>query len=274
MKTRAPLVLIAALLAAAVGGPARAGDDGAVPENVVRAEVLPGWQMAQGGRMAALHLSLADGWKTYWRAPGEAGIPPAFDWSGSTNLASVRVLWPQPHVFDLNGMRSIGYTHDVVLPIEFTAADPSKPIALKAQVDIGVCHDICVPVALELTADLSGAGAPDPTIRAALAAQPRGAAAAGLTAARCDVVPIADGLRLTASFDLPAQGGDETTVFELPDPTIWISEAKTRRAGAKLTATADFVPDSGQPFALDRSTLRITVLGQGRAVELDGCPAG
>src|SRR5690606_3324502 len=41
-----------------------------------------------------LHVALAPGWKTYWRSPGEAGIPPSFDWSGSRNLAAATVLWP------------------------------------------------------------------------------------------------------------------------------------------------------------------------------------
>ncbi|MFC2970399.1 protein-disulfide reductase DsbD domain-containing protein [Acidimangrovimonas pyrenivorans] len=276
---RRPSRLFAAALSAAavlLGGlacslPARA--EGFSPDKVVKAEVLPGWRMADGQRMAALHLRLADGWKTYWRAPGEAGIPPVFDWSGSTNLASARVIWPQPHVFDAGGMRSIGYKHDVVLPIEVTAADPSKPVALKAKVDIGVCRDICVPVALNLSADLAGKGAPDPAIRKALAAQPEPARKAGLTSAACAVEPIADGLRLTAQLDLPAQGGDETTVFELPDKTIWISQATTRRTGKHLTATADLVPATGAPFALDRSKVKITVLGAGKAVELLGCPA-
>ena len=70
-----------------------------------------GWQMQNGHHMAGLSLQLAPDWKTYWRAPGEAGIPPLFDWSGSTNVQSVRVHWPSPVVFHLNGMQTIGY-HD------------------------------------------------------------------------------------------------------------------------------------------------------------------
>ena len=64
---------------AAVAGP---------PEDVVQIEVLPGWQTASGTQMAAIRLTLAPGWKTYWRAPGEGGIPPAFGWAGSQNIAS------------------------------------------------------------------------------------------------------------------------------------------------------------------------------------------
>ncbi|MEG4641374.1 protein-disulfide reductase DsbD domain-containing protein, partial [Paracoccus sp. APAP_BH8] len=45
---------------------------------------------AEGHRMTALHLRLEPGWKTYWRSPGDAGVPPRFDWAASRNLAEVR----------------------------------------------------------------------------------------------------------------------------------------------------------------------------------------
>jgi hypothetical protein len=57
------------------------------------------------------------------------------------------------------------------------------------------------------------------------------------------------------------------------DPTLWITEATGRRTGGVLTATSDLLPPPGAPFVLDRSALRITVLGQGAAVEIAGCPA-
>src|SRR6056297_1113481 len=94
-----------ALLAAA---PASAHAEAAMPADVVRAEVLPGWTTGAGTRMAALRLTLAPGWKTYWRAPGDAGIPPAFDWSGSRNLKGVAFHWPAPDVFQSYGIRTIG----------------------------------------------------------------------------------------------------------------------------------------------------------------------
>ena len=48
--------------------------------------------------MAAVEIRLAPGWHTYWRVPGEAGIPPRFDWSGSQNLAAVAYEWPRPEI--------------------------------------------------------------------------------------------------------------------------------------------------------------------------------
>lgn len=242
-------------------------------DDLLSARLLPGWQQADGSRMAAISLTLAPGWKTYWRAPGEAGIPPLFDWSGSSNLASVRLHWPSPQVIALNGMDSIGYLDALTLPVEVTPVDPSQPVHLALKMDLGICHDICMPAALDLSADLTGPGAPDALIEAALRSGPITGAAAGLTALSCQVDPISDGLRLTASLDLPPQGGREKVVFEAGPGEIWVSESQTDRAGGVLTARADLVPPNGQPFALDRSGVTVTVLAEGRSVELHGCPA-
>lgn len=266
---RAVLLLAAVLLAL----PPAAEAQGFRVEDVLQAEIRPGWREADGRHMAALHLRLAEGWKTYWRAPGDGGVPPRFDWSGSQNIATVRLHWPRPGVFDTAGLRTIGFDRELVLPMEFELSDPTAPVRLATTVELGVCETICVPVTLTLTADLAGAGDPgsDSRIRAALADRPQTAAAVGLRGATCEIAPIADGLRVTARLDLPALGGEEVVVFELSDDTVWISDAETRREGGWLLAAADVVPMT-PGFALDRSDLRITVLGATRAADLRGCP--
>ena len=243
-------------------------------DDVLAAQLLPGWRTAGGTHIIALHLEMAEGWKTYWRAPGESGIPPLFNWSGSENLAGVHILWPRPSVFAVNGMNTIGYKRELVLPIELTANNPGAPIHLRANIDLGVCRDICMPVQLDLTLELPDAGAPDRAIAAALHDQPQTSHTAGLSAISCTVTPIADGLRLTAVIDIPTSGGQETTVFELPNSNIWVAEAETRRDGGRLTAVTELVAPAGQPFALNRQGVVVTIIGQDRAVEIRGCPAG
>lgn len=239
---------------------------------VVKAELIDGWRTESGNEMVAMRLALAPGWKTYWRAPGEAGIPPRFDWSGSTNLAAVAFHWPKPEMFDLNGMRTFGYREMLVLPIEITAQDPGAPIQLKAAVELGVCDSICVPMSLSLTGRIVPGGAAVPEIRSALDNQPEAARAAGLSAARCEAEPIRDGMRLTGRLTLPPVGPEEVAVVELADQSVWVSAAETSRNGGELSATADLVPASAQPFAVNRNDIRITVFGStGRAVELQGC---
>lgn len=234
----------------------------------VEARLLTGWQEAGGNRIVGVRIDLLPGWKTYWRAPGEAGIPPVFDWNGSDNVASVRLHWPTPHVFDQSGMRTVGYDGGVVWPLEIVPHDPSRPIDLRATVTMGVCKDICVPVEVDFRALLEGPGAPDGSISAALADAPDREGRAS-----CRVEPIADGLRVTATLAVPRAGADEMVVFEPGEPDIWVSDAELTRQGGQLVAVADLVPPQGQPFALDRSALRLTVLGDDRVFELAGCAA-
>jgi DsbC/DsbD-like thiol-disulfide interchange protein len=247
-------------------------------EDVVVGDLLGGWQIGKGHQMAGLHLRLAPEWKTYWRAPGDAGIPPRFDWSGSQNLRAVAIHWPQPSVFMTNGLQSLGYTSDVVLPLEITATDPGVPVTVNLTLDIGVCRDICVPATLILTGELG----PDPQgnggreareVARALKAIPIGGKEAGLGGIGCEIEPIADGLRLTARIDLPSRGSEEVVVFETSMQGVWVAQSMVEREGRQLTATTELVAGSGAPFALDRSGIRITVLGDGPAAEIMGCPA-
>ncbi|MGC8201553.1 protein-disulfide reductase DsbD domain-containing protein [Aliiroseovarius sp. PTFE2010] len=239
--------------------------------DVASVDVLPGWRTDSGTHMAALRVRLAPGWKTYWRAPGEAGIPPRFDWAGSQNIGSVAFHWPTPVVFEQNGVRTIGYKDELVLPIELTPATPGQPIKMLSAVELGICEDICMPVTVQINAILPATGGANPAIRAALADQPSSANRAGVERVTCDAQPISDGLRLTASLTMPALGPSEVAVVELPDESIWVSEADTRRDGARLTAQSDLVPPSAAPFMLDRSEIRITVIADGHAVDIRGC---
>lgn len=265
MSLRALLIALCCL------APAMALAQGA--DALTEARLLPGWRTEAGTRMAAVSLVLAPGWKTYWRAPGDAGIPPVFDWSGSQNLASVTIHWPRPEVFEVNGLHSIGYHDRVVLPIEVAPRDPEKPVRLQGSLTLGICRDICVPAEVALSGDLAGAGAPDAAISAALAARPDTAAEAGVREVACSVRPLADGVNLTARIVLPDQGGLETVVIEPPDPSIWVAPTTATREGEALTASADLVAPASQPFLLDRSRVTLTVLGRSGAVEIKGCPA-
>ena len=244
-------------------------------DQIVQAEILPGWRAEGGQHFAALHLTLAPGWHTYWRNPGASGIPPDLGWQGSGNLAALTVHWPVPVVFEINGAKSIGYSGDLVLPLELTPGQVGQPLDLALTADLGICKEICVPVSLTLNAALGVGAAPEnAAITAALASRPIAAKAAGLTGLTCRVEPIADGLRVTADMLLPTTGTDELGVIELDSGGVWASPPDLSRNGNALQLTADLVPPGGAPFVLDRSQLRITILGTDRAVEAVGCPAG
>ena len=242
-------------------------------DDVLAAQLRPGWQMENGAHMAAVELQLAPGWKTYWRSPGDAGIPPSFDWSASENVKSVRIHWPAPLVFELNGMQTIGYHEHLVLPVEITPRDPARPVRLSVSVELGVCDKICLPASLSLTSDLTTAGAPDAEIQSALAKRAATASEAGVTAVACQVDPIKDGLRVTARMQMPDPGRPEVVAFETADREVWVAEAVTERRGGELISMTELVPPNGAPFALDRSGITMTILAPGGAVEVRGCPA-
>ena len=109
-----------------------------------------------------LQLRLPQGWKTYWRSPGDAGLPARIDWKGSQNLAEATMRWPIPERFSLFGLESYGYEHEVVLPIDARPATPGAAMTINATVDWLVCKEICVPLTAELRLALP-AGAAQPT---------------------------------------------------------------------------------------------------------------
>lgn len=253
---------------------ALAGTSGAAQQKPVAGEIVEGWQQSDGTRIAAIRLTLAPGWKTYWRSPGDAGIPPLFDWSGSGNMADVAITWPTPSVFDQSGMRSIGYKNEVVIPLHVTPKQDGKPVHIRAQMQLGVCSDICIPEELSFDAVLNGtATKPTPVVAAALAARPFSASEAGVQGAVCVLRPTKDGMEITATLTLPHTGGAEVVVIEAGQPGVWVSETDTARRGGVLTAQADMAA-GGKALALNRSAIRFTVLGADMAVDIQGCVSG
>ncbi len=240
--------------------------------DMVAVSLIPGWRAADGTHVAGLQVRLAPGWKTYWRSPGDAGIPPQIDWTGSGNLAAAAIRWPVPVTFDINGMTSVGYTRDVILPLVLTPQQAGGAMRLEAQVTLGVCETICVPVDVHVSADLTPAGTePDARLVAALAQVPQTEGAARVGRVSCDVAATKDGLRLVAEVAMPPLGAAEFAVVETDDPDIWVGEAVSRRAGNSLRIETEMQHVAGQPLALDRSGLRFTVLAGARAVEIIGC---
>lgn len=253
--------ILALLLLAAL--PARA--------EIAQMSLLPGWR--DGGRhVAGLQITLAPGWKTYWRSPGDAGIPPAFNWSGSANLADVKVAWPAPEVFFQAGMRSVGYADGVVLPLLVTPRDGSRPVDLRLSVDIGVCQDVCIPLSASLGGHLPAEAArPDARIRAALSDRALTATEAGAGPLTCRLSPGTSDATIAASVKMPAMGTEEHAVIELADPRTWISVPDLVRNGDTLNVTARIHPPRGAALVLDRASLRLTVVGTRGAVEITGC---
>jgi DsbC/DsbD-like thiol-disulfide interchange protein len=125
--------------------------------------------------MGGIAFALQPGWKTYWRTPGDSGVPPRFDFSKSDNIEAVTVLWPAPMQFDDGaGGHSLGYKGQVVLPLRIVAKNADKPVTLRAAISYAVCEKLCIPV--EANAELafaSVASTEDSALYAALDAVPK-----------------------------------------------------------------------------------------------------
>ncbi len=127
-----------------------------------------------------LDIQLGEGWKTYWRSPGEVGIPPSIDWEGSENLKAADILWPAPERFTAFGIENFGYHDRVVLPIRIELLSAGAPLKLKAEVNLLTCSDVCIPQDFLLTLDIPAGVGIDQT-------------SADLITAFADLVPLEGG---------------------------------------------------------------------------------
>ncbi|MEL6477290.1 MAG: protein-disulfide reductase DsbD domain-containing protein [Pseudomonadota bacterium] len=242
-------------------------------QSFVTAQVLPGEMKSDGTRLAGLALELTPGWKTYWRSPGPAGIPPRLDWSGSENLAAARLHWPTPAVFTSFGLTTIGYADRVLLPVELTPEDPEKPIAVDLALELGVCRDICVFEHVTLTAtlppDLARHGS---AIEAALALRPSPGPEAGLVSATCRITGQGGKRGFTATLTFDREIAGAKVLLEGPKD-VWLHGASTAPSGTQtleVTAKLDLLSDTAW---VSRKSIRMTVLGPDWAADIQGCNA-
>lgn len=125
--------------------------------------------------LGGIAIQLQPGWKTYWRTPGDSGVPPRFDFSKSENIEAVTVLWPAPTKFDDGaGGHSLGYHNQIVLPLRIVPKNADKPVTLRADINYAVCEKLCIPV--EANAELaftSVASTEDSALFAALDTVPK-----------------------------------------------------------------------------------------------------
>ena len=101
-----------------------------------------------------LHLEIAPGWHTYWRNPGDAGLPTEIAWTLPTGFSAGEIVWPAPEHFVVEGLGNYGYQDAADLLVPITIAQdvtPAETARLDAQVSWLVCSDICIPGDAKLT---------------------------------------------------------------------------------------------------------------------------
>ena len=218
---------------------------------------------------AGIEIKLQPGWKTYWRYPGDSGVPPRFDFSGSENLKSAKVLYPAPHLFADESGNSLGYKDAVIFPLLISPLLPGKPVTLRLKLDYAVCEKLCIPAEgrAELTLG-AGASSLDAELAAAEARVPKpvSAAAAGLSVRR-----VNDAAKPLIAVDLKAPADKPVALFvEGPTPEWALpipKPAQDAPAGhRRFGFTLDGLPPGVNPKG--HFELTFTVIEGERAIEV------
>lgn len=264
------LCMVGANLVLLVAHPALAADaspwDGSERAAVRLIAGTPRGQPATVHR-AGIEIRLAPGWKTYWRYPGDSGIPPRFDFSGSRNVKSVAVRYPAPQRLKDESGTSIGYRGDVVFPLEIMPLDATQPIVLSLKADYAICEKICIPAEGKAGLTLTGKpGAHDGTIERGEAMVPK-SAAFGDTAALSVRAAKREGSRVVvdvapadAPVELFAEGPAPDWALPVPAP-IDGAPAGQQRFAFEL----DGLPPNTKP---DGATLTLTAVAGEQAIEV------
>lgn len=238
--------------------------------------LLAGTTSPEGYVRAGVEIKLAPGWHTYWRYPGDAGIPPQFDFTGSENVASVDVRYPAPQRIDADGLTSIGYQGDVVLPLHVTPKQAGAPIRLELKVSYAVCEKLCVPAQGAASLTLDGASGREDRLKAAEARVPAPAqldqtpgAHHGLAIRSVSRQPGQDHPRVLV--DVAAPQGQSVALFaEGPTPDWALPVPKPVPGGPQGTQRFAFDLDGLPPGQTmpDVVPLRLTAVAGDTAIEV------
>ncbi len=238
-----------------------------VPDDILRAELREGWRLPGGTQMAALHLTLAPGWKTYWRSPGEAGLPVQI----SQNGEALDILFPIPERFELFGLETYGYSHAVMIPFHIK---PTEAETLTIQASFMVCKDICVPFDASYEVPKSALGADysshDVRVAAWLKKSPDRTAdgGGGLEILKVKLTGVAGRQRLVVDAKADAMLGDADMFAEVNE-MVHFGAPKMKLLEDGRTARFVLAAMTGKkPMDLLNHTARLTFTdGLGHAIE-------
>ena len=268
---RAAVGLAAILLVGAFAIEVRADDSSPWQRDTHSAVRLLAGSRSGGVLLGGIAFQLQPGWKTYWRSPGDSGVPPRFDFSKSDNVEAVTVLWPSPMKFDDGaGGHSLGYKQQVVLPLRIVAKSTDKPVTLRAEIHYAVCEKLCIPV--EASSELtfaSVASTEDGALSAALDTVPKPANVGDPTPLTIRDVKRAG--KASVQVDVTAPEAREVSLFvEGPTPDWALPIPKLLERGPPGVKRFEFELDGLPPGAKpEGAALKFTLVGGDRAYEFN-----
>lgn len=268
MSKRLGILCAVFLLISALPMMARAAETPWFSADHLQGRLVSGTVLAdKAGYEALFEVRLEQGWHTYWRNPGDAGLPPRFDWTGSENIENVEVLWPAPgRKLELD-FHTFAYTEAVAFPLVVKLKEPGKISKLALKAEIMVCNEICVPqtLNLELLVPVDGAEGGQKVIDFAKTKLPvADTEALGIET----VVAGPEGLVITAHAAGGFEGADVfitvgDIAFTAP-PQITVNADEPVRAMIKVAPPADI--ESTSAF-LTGKELVIVLTAPGGAIE-------
>ncbi len=187
-----------------------------------------------------LQLSHIEGWHTYWKNPGDSGLPTELQWTLPKGVSAGDIAWPIPHKFPIGTLANYGYTGTVLLPVPMVVSPDFKPsinndITVNLHATWLVCSKECIPeegnFELRIPANVSTATNASEFMRA-MALQP--------TVVKGESTVAIEGktIRVTAK-GLPASlRGKDLGVFpETPEVIETAATPKQSWSGADWSAT-------------------------------------
>jgi DsbC/DsbD-like thiol-disulfide interchange protein len=231
----------------------------------VRARLISNDTIGAGQTIVGLELDMPQDTKTYWRIPGDSGIPTEFDFSATTGIGDPLVDWPFPEIDATDGYRDFVFHGHLVVPVRFAVAAGASAATVDAKVTLGICSDLCVPAQAHFSLPIAfGKSDPGQSLRLEMA---EAQAPITWTAPHPPVGAITadvQGLRIAAidsSIDpqsIIADVGDPATLFSAPqkspDGSSWLLKLAGQTGGKALAGKSvqlTFMTPAG-PYAVSR----------------------
>jgi DsbC/DsbD-like thiol-disulfide interchange protein len=268
-------VAACAIAVAASAGTTLAGEDASAWDGDARGAIrliAGSWEAGSSAIRAGIEIRLKPGWHTYWRYPGDAGVPPRFDFAGSVNVKAVNVLWPAPRRLLEEGLSVIGYVENVILPLMVVPQSREQPVLLRLKAEYALCEKLCLPAQASAQLVLGeGQSSWEPALAAAQLRVPkrRSLGEAGELAIR-SVRRVADTPRPRVLIDVAAPAGTNVELFAegpTPDWTLPLPLAAGAATGALHRFAFDL--DGAPPGAKYKGmVITVTAVAGNEAIEV------
>ena len=239
---------------------------------LVSAKITDGWIEKDQKLIFGLKIDLNKNWKTYWRLPGNAGLKPLFTFDKSENVFAAKIMWPSPIIFGEDNLWSIGYKDSVLLPLEVTPIDTSKPIKLEIQADIGLCEDVCIPVTLNVSYFATpGQNQENYEILGAILSEPIKSDDIGFQPPQCI---IKNGELIMEFNEKNVKTGIENIelfVIEVGSSVFYVNSQKAYVFDDRITVSTKNSVETELPGVISRERIKTTIIGSNQSLEFVGC---